>query len=288
MSATRLDDGTVRHQVEERQRIVAESTLENSGRTTQDVNIDIWIETNRTVGSSSVHVSSNSRTISRDGVDTLNARRRRIGLIPATSQFSFIRTQRPSEILSNAALPIRASGGHNVPPRNERGTPMKQTISQTTDFRPIGALRRHSRGFTLIELMIVIAIVAILAAVAIPNLIAAADRSKQKATMLDIRQLSHALERFAIDHNAYPRVSSVEDLRQLLEPEYIRETPVSDGWGNRILYQCAENGQDFTLVSFGKDGVPQAAPPGGEIVSVDDDIIFANGRFTQKPANHRG
>ena len=58
---------------------------------------------------------------------------------------------------------------------------------------------RTARGFTLIELLIVVAIIGIIAAIAIPNLLNAIDRGKQKRTMADLRTLGTAIESYAID-----------------------------------------------------------------------------------------
>src|SRR5207245_4089012 len=64
---------------------------------------------------------------------------------------------------------------------------------------------RKERGFTLIELLIVVAIIGIIAAIAIPNLLNAIDRSKQKRTMADMRSVGTACEEYSIDsNNFYP------------------------------------------------------------------------------------
>ena len=65
-------------------------------------------------------------------------------------------------------------------------------------------LKRDSKGFTLIELLIVVAIIGIIAAIAIPNLLNAIDRGKQKRTMADMRSIGTAMESFAVDNNVYP------------------------------------------------------------------------------------
>src|SRR5438093_3958648 len=67
-----------------------------------------------------------------------------------------------------------------------------------------GIMNNRESGFTLIKLQIVIAIIGILAAIAIPNLLSAVQRGKQKRTMADMRSLATAIEAYAVDNNVYP------------------------------------------------------------------------------------
>ncbi|MEO6327242.1 MAG: prepilin-type N-terminal cleavage/methylation domain-containing protein, partial [Thermoanaerobaculia bacterium] len=62
-------------------------------------------------------------------------------------------------------------------------------------------MKRNRKGFTLIELLIVVAIIGIIVAIAIPNLLNAIQRAKQKRTMADMRSIGTAIEAYAIDHN---------------------------------------------------------------------------------------
>ncbi|NIM01008.1 MAG: prepilin-type N-terminal cleavage/methylation domain-containing protein, partial [Acidobacteria bacterium] len=64
--------------------------------------------------------------------------------------------------------------------------------------------RSSDRGFTLIELLIVVAIIGIIAAIAIPNLLNAIDRGKQKRTMADLRSIGTAVEEYSVDNTVYP------------------------------------------------------------------------------------
>ncbi len=93
---------------------------------------------------------------------------------------------------------------------------------------------RNQKGFTLIELLIVVAIIGIIAAIAIPNLLSAVDRGKQKRTMADLRTLGTACEEYAIDNGVYPTSNArwipVSELSASLSPEYVRQPPEVDGW----------------------------------------------------------
>src|SRR5438045_5927489 len=105
-----------------------------------------------------------------------------------------------------------------------------------------GGFMRKQRGFTLIELLIVVAIIGILSAIAIPNLLTAMQRSKQKRSMADLRTIATATEAYATDTNRYPRVTSIEELRALIQPRYIKVMPIVDGWGHTYRYECATPG----------------------------------------------
>ena len=136
--------------------------------------------------------------------------------------------------------------------------------------------------------LVIIAIIGILAAIAIPNLLTAMERSKQKRTMADIRTVATALEAYGTDHEQedYPPGSTVEDLRSHLQPTYVKTVPALDGWATPMRYMpLAERG--YVIVSAGKDKTFQFEPdqytPGTTTQNFDCDIVFANGTFIQYP-----
>ncbi len=143
-------------------------------------------------------------------------------------------------------------------------------------------MRRKQQGFTLIELLIVVAIIGIIAAIAIPNLLNAIDRGKQKRTMADLRSVGTAVESYSIDNNQYPVAGDIATLAPLIEPVYIRNTPQNDGW-NKTLVATSIAGL-YTVCSNGKDGAGTCATDsGGATNSFNDSITFAGGQFVQWP-----
>ena len=143
-------------------------------------------------------------------------------------------------------------------------------------------LKRDSKGFTLIELLIVVAIIGIIAAIAIPNLLNAIDRGKQKRTMADMRSIGTAVESYAIDNNVYPVAANIGALTTpLVTGAYIKTMPQTDGWQNALLVDSVTTG--YTLQSPGKLGVAGGCVAGTLTSLFTDDICFQNGQFIQYP-----
>ena len=142
---------------------------------------------------------------------------------------------------------------------------------------------RDSKGFTLIELLIVVAIIGVVSAIAVPNLLNALDRGKQKRSMSDLRALAVAIETYGIDHPGYPVASDVATLRSLVDPIFIKHIPMQDGWNHDFAVNST--GADYTVGSEGKDGAGGLASCAGSprCSYVNDAIIFADGRFVQWP-----
>jgi general secretion pathway protein G len=154
----------------------------------------------------------------------------------------------------------------------------------------------NKKGFTLIELLIVVAIIGIIAAIAIPNLLVALQKGKQKATMGDMRTIGVAIESYVTDWSQAPSMG--DDFAGLststwFVPFYIKVVPPDDGWGNRFWYHNEANTDLYSIASSGR--ITPAAPYidfAGvgvnlyEVTTMGDfvnDICFSDGLFTWGP-----
>lgn len=122
---------------------------------------------------------------------------------------------------------------------------------------------RRSAAFTLIELLLVLVILAILAAVVVPKFTARSEQAKESAAKTDIANMETALDAFEIDTGRYP--SSDEGLAALVnQPNnangwkgpYLKKMVVNDPWGNPYVYRQPgqHNPTSYDLFSMGADG----------------------------------
>jgi general secretion pathway protein G len=140
----------------------------------------------------------------------------------------------------------------------------------------------RQKGYTLIELLVVVAIIGLLAAIAIPNLINALDRSRQNRTMADMRAISEAVEMYHQDLSFFPVHADVNaDALRLDLRIYVKQFNGFDGWNQPFLY--TSGGDNYTLVSRGSDGTLDGSWPLGETRYFHCDIVFAGGAFMQWP-----
>jgi len=158
-------------------------------------------------------------------------------------------------------------------------------------------MKKNQKGFTLIELLIVVAIIGILAAIAIPNLLTAMQRAKQKRTMADIRTIATSWEARATDVNKYNAAGAItlpavtlnhDTMTTILSPTYCKSLPPKDGWGNNFVYNADQDfsaavaAQTYSILSFGRDGLADARV-GQATTNFDCDIIYQQGGFSQYP-----
>jgi len=131
-------------------------------------------------------------------------------------------------------------------------------------------------GFTLIELLIVVAIIGIIAAIAVPSLLNAVQRARQKRSMADMRSIGTALESYNVDNFFYPSALAP------LTPTYIAVVPTVDGW--QTAFDYSEGDDAYTLISYGRDQVVgDCDDPDGRTNNFDCDICFRIGQFIQYP-----
>ena len=136
---------------------------------------------------------------------------------------------------------------------------------------PPCASARPRRGFTLLELLVVMVIIGLLAGYVGPKLFAQIGKSEVKVTRAQIDALQKALDQYRIDTGRYP--DSQPGLAALVtkpadEPRwqgpYLAKAVPNDPWGRAYIYRSPGEHGEYDLLSYGRDGAP-----GGEGENAD-------------------
>ena len=142
---------------------------------------------------------------------------------------------------------------------------------------------RRQAGFTLIEILVALAIIGIVSSIATYSLFNAFEKARQRSTMADMRGVADAVEAYSLASGSTPVASGEwQDLIDSLTPIYARQLPDLDHWQNGYVYLSDGNG-GYTIESFGRDGID------GDNISIrsrfefDLDIVLANGHFIASP-----
>ena len=151
---------------------------------------------------------------------------------------------------------------------------LPRSLRRAPDGTRRAATRSTDAGVTLIEMMVVLVIIALVAAMVVPNVIGRPDEARVAVARTDIRAIGSALELYRLDNRGYPTTG--QGLAALAErptapPQppnwadggYLDAVP-SDPWGNPYVYRSPGESGGFDLVSLGADGAP-----GGEGVAAD-------------------
>lgn len=142
--------------------------------------------------------------------------------------------------------------------------------------------RRERRGFTLVELMVVVAIIGLLAATVTVSVMGQTYEARKTRCVADFENIGKALKLYKLAVGSYPR-----DIRYLWErPDnaakwagpYLEEYPPKDPWGNDYVYTFS-GGNDYEIISYGADG-----GPGG----TDEDTDLSNKTINQTGTQQGG
>lgn len=128
-------------------------------------------------------------------------------------------------------------------------------------------------GFTLIEIMVVIVILAVLAGLVVPKVVGQSDKARVKATETALATVSNALDMYKVDNSRYPTtaqgikalITPPADAKNFPEGGYIKGGYPTDGWENDLQYiSPGTDGRPYDLFSLGADG-----KQGGEGLDAD-------------------
>jgi general secretion pathway protein G len=147
--------------------------------------------------------------------------------------------------------------------------------------------RNSSAGFTMVELLIVLAIIAILASISISSGRHAFDESRLARTVANARGVTEALLRYQADNSVLPGgglqpVSNIAGLMTAVSGT----VPTKDGWDQDLYYEPVTVAGDptFRVYSYGKGGTPDGAIT-GNWVDYFTDIVVEGGTFIQNKWN---
>jgi general secretion pathway protein G len=137
----------------------------------------------------------------------------------------------------------------------------------------------RERGFTLVEMLVVITIIALIMSLVGPRVLNYLTESKVKAARIQIQSFSSALDLLYLDTGRYP--SSAEGLQALTKPSssmpgwngpYLKGASVpNDPWGKPYVYRSPAERSKYEITSYGSDGQEGGTGTASDIISANND-----------------
>lgn len=118
--------------------------------------------------------------------------------------------------------------------------------------------RATARGFSLLELMLVLVILGVLSAVVAVSVVGQAGKAKRRATITSMETIKGALTTYQLDYNAFPpTLLTLTQIKGGLDPS----KPIKDGWDRDFYYTVpgTDPSQPYTFISMGDDGAAGTA-----------------------------
>ena len=152
-------------------------------------------------------------------------------------------------------------------------------VAETRKTTYSRSLVNRQRGFTLIEMLVVITIIALIMSLVGPRVLNYLSESKVKAARIQIQSFSSALDLLYLDAGRYP--STAEGLNALVKPAsgipawngpYLKGGKVpNDPWGNPYVYRSPGERSKYEIMSYGSDGLEGGTGTAADITSANSD-----------------
>lgn len=142
--------------------------------------------------------------------------------------------------------------------------PATRSLASRLAARSSVARMNRASGFTLIEVMVVIVILGVLAALIVPNVMGRGEKAKVDTTSITLKGVAGALDQYKLDNGRYPSmqdggldalVNQPATAKNWLPGGYVKGGYPKDSWENDLQYVIpGREGRPFDLYSFGADG----------------------------------